>query len=59
MVKGMARLDVVACKRNENENQDYKQTNKARVGERGGNKPMDVHKLATKDPTLKHTSMRA
>lgn len=58
MVKGMARPDVVAFKRNENENQDQKQTNKARAREKGGNKPMDMDKLATKDPALKHTSMR-
>jgi hypothetical protein len=58
-MKGMAHLDVVACKRNENENQDYNQTNKTRVGERGGKKPMDMDKLKTKDLALKHTSMRA
>jgi hypothetical protein len=36
-----------------------KQKNKARAREKGGNKPMDMDKLATKDPALKHTSMKA
>jgi hypothetical protein len=36
-----------------------KQTNKAKAKERSGNKPMEVDKSTTKDPILKHTSMRA
>ncbi len=62
-MKGMACLDVVACKRNENENQDqkrnYKQTNKARIGEKGGNKHVEANKLAIEDLVLEHTSMKA
>ncbi len=45
MLKGMACFDIVACKRHENENHDQKedqnQTNKGRVGGKGGRKPME------------------
>jgi hypothetical protein len=59
MAKGMPCLDVVAYKRNENENQDYKQINKIKIGERRGSKLVDVDKSTTKDPALMHTSMKA
>ncbi len=59
MAKGMACLDVVAYKRNENENQDQKQINKEKVGEKRGSKLVDAYKSTTKDHVLVHTSIRA